>query len=180
MSAHHNHPSFHNHSNQSFHSNSSRTHSAHNDSAFFPNFTPALQSPITNQHQTLNESSQLLGRIDNPILAINAQQANLSLSSSSHHQSLSYSNSQNQSIQRSNNLGQMQSMEQSPNFNPANMSNGSSFGHHGGNNLIGPSFYQNSSHESGNMKNGAFVKGVNRLAYNYANNSVGSHQSLSH
>ena len=48
--------------------------------------------------------------------------------------------------------------------------------------MIGPSFYHNSSQESGgNVKNGPFVKGVNRLASyeqnNNNNNSMGSHYS---
>ena len=76
-------------------------------------------------------------------------------------------------MQRYKDPVQMQSIEQSPNFNQVNHSNGSSFDHPRGNNLIGPSFYQNSSQESANnnnMKNAPFVKGINRLAYNDQNN----------
>ena len=126
-----------------------------------------------------------MGRIDNPILAINsAQQTSMTQSYSSHHPhgSLNYSNSSgpqmtNQLNDPNNiNSGVMHN-QNSPQFNTGHHSNNSSFGYQGGNYFISPSFFQNNSQESAN-RNDQFVKGLNIPPYNDLNNSLGM-QNLS-
>jgi hypothetical protein len=55
--------------------------------------------------------------------------------------------------------------------------NNSSFGNHPGSNVIGPSFFHNSSQESG-VGNGQMFKGINRLAFNNPSGEIGSHPSF--